>query len=96
MAAWGFYLSKHEFIFVFKKGGVPHINTFELSQHGRYRTNVWDYAGVNSMRAGRDAELACIRPLSRSPWLPMRSSIAPGVAGSCLMFFRAGHDNFGG
>lgn len=53
-----FYRSKHELIFVFKKGSAPHINTFELGQHGRYRTNVWDYAGVNSMRAGRDEELA--------------------------------------
>src|SRR5207302_11246269 len=25
---------------------------------GRYRTNVWDYAGVNSLRAGRAEELA--------------------------------------
>lgn len=53
-----FYRSKHELIFVFKKGSTPHINTFELGQHGRYRTNVWDYAGVNSMRAGRGEELA--------------------------------------
>ena len=36
---------------------VP-INNFELGQHGRHRTNVWDYAGVNTMRAGRLEELA--------------------------------------
>lgn len=53
-----FYRSKHELVFVFKKGGAAHINNFELGQHGRYRTNVWDYAGVNSMRAGRSEELA--------------------------------------
>src|SRR5262249_45643218 len=35
-----------------------HINNFELGQHGRNRTNVWDYAGVNTMRAGRLEELA--------------------------------------
>ncbi len=52
-----FYRSKHELIFAFKKGTAPHINNFGLGQHGRYRTNVWDYAGVNSMRAGRDEEL---------------------------------------
>ena len=34
------------------------MNNFELGQHGRYRTNVWDYAGVNTMRAGRLEELA--------------------------------------
>jgi hypothetical protein len=35
-----FYRSKHELIFAFKKGRAPHINNFELGQHGRYRTNV--------------------------------------------------------
>ncbi|WP_264592430.1 site-specific DNA-methyltransferase [Sphingobium sp. B10D3B] len=53
-----FYRSKHELIFVFKKGSTAHINNFELGQHGRYRTNVWDYAGVNSMHAQRTEELA--------------------------------------
>src|SRR5712672_769610 len=40
------------------KGTAPHINNFELGQHGRNRTNVWPYAGVNSMRPGRLEELA--------------------------------------
>ncbi len=31
-------------------GTAPHINNFELGSIGRYRTNVWDYAGVNSLR----------------------------------------------
>ena len=53
-----FYRSRHELIFAFKKGDAPHINTFELGQHGRYRTNVWEYRGVNTMRAGRMEELA--------------------------------------
>lgn len=53
-----FYRSKHELVFVFKKGKAPHINNFELDQHGRYRTNVWDYAGVNSLKAERSEELA--------------------------------------
>ncbi|WP_231746257.1 DNA-methyltransferase [Sphingobium baderi] len=53
-----FYRSKHELIFVFRKGNAAHINNFELGQHGRYRTNVWDYAGVNSLKADRDEELA--------------------------------------
>ncbi|MGJ5620420.1 site-specific DNA-methyltransferase [Sulfitobacter sp. MF3-043] len=53
-----FYRSRHELIFVFKKGTAPHINTFELGQHGRYRTNVWQYRGVNTMRKGRMEELA--------------------------------------
>ena len=55
-----FYRSKHELVFVWKHGTAPHINTFELGQSGRYRTNVWDYAGVNTLkreppRRARDA-----------------------------------------
>jgi len=53
-----FYRSRHELIFTFKNGNAPHTNTFELGQHGRYRTNVWEYKGVNTMRAGRMDELA--------------------------------------
>jgi DNA modification methylase len=52
-----FYRSKHELIFVFKVGTAPHINTFGLGETGRYRTNVWDYAGVNTFRSGRLEEL---------------------------------------
>lgn len=43
-----FYRSRHEFVLAFKNGTAPHINNFELGQHGRYRTNVWQYAGLNS------------------------------------------------
>jgi DNA modification methylase len=45
-------------IFAFKSGSAPHINSFELGQHGRYRTNVWEYRGVNTLKAGRLDELA--------------------------------------
>ena len=44
--------------FVFKAGTGPHINNVELGKHGRYRTNVWSYAGINSFGQNRDAELA--------------------------------------
>ena len=53
-----FYRSKHELVFVWKSGTAAHVNNFELGQHGRHRTNVWDYAGVNTMRAGRMEDLA--------------------------------------
>ena len=53
-----FYRSKHELVLVLKHGQSSHTNTFELGQHGRYRTNVWEYAGVNTFRAGRMDELA--------------------------------------
>ncbi|MEZ5763709.1 MAG: DNA methyltransferase [Xanthobacteraceae bacterium] len=53
-----FYRSRHELVFAFKNGTEPHHNNFELGQHGRYRTNVWEYRGVNTMKTGRMAELA--------------------------------------
>jgi DNA modification methylase len=52
-----FYRSKHELVFVWKSGTASHLNNFELGQHGRNRTNVWDYAGVNTFRSGRMDEL---------------------------------------
>lgn len=53
-----FYRSKHELVFVFKKGTAPHINNFGLGENGRYRTNVWDYPGISSIGPDRDDELA--------------------------------------
>ena len=53
-----FYRSKHELIFVFKNGTARHINNFGLGDNGRHRTNVWDYAGVNTMGEGRLEELS--------------------------------------
>ncbi|WP_241481065.1 site-specific DNA-methyltransferase [Ruegeria sp. ANG-S4] len=52
------YRSKHELVAIFKKPDAAHINNVELGKHGRNRTNVWDYAGVNSFGAGREADLA--------------------------------------
>jgi DNA modification methylase len=52
-----FYRSKHELVFVFKVGSAPHINNFGLGDGGRYRSNVWDYAGITSIGAKRQAEL---------------------------------------
>ena len=52
------YRSKHELVFVFKNGIGPHVNNIELGRFGRYRTNVWDYPGMNSKHKGRDEALA--------------------------------------
>ena len=52
------YRSAHELVFVFKAGTAPHVNNVELGKHGRYRTNVWTYAGANSFGASRDEDLA--------------------------------------
>ncbi len=53
-----FYRSQHEEILVFKKGAAAHINNFGLGERGRYRTNVWDYAGVNAFSSDRAETLA--------------------------------------
>ena len=52
------YRSQHELVFVFKSGSGAHINNVELGKHGRYRTNLWTYAGVNSFGRNRDEDLA--------------------------------------
>ena len=52
------YRSRHELVFVYRVGSAPHFNAVELGKHGRNRTNVWDYASVNSMRGSRREDLA--------------------------------------
>jgi DNA modification methylase len=62
-----FYRSQHELIFAWKVGTTPHINNFGLGETGRWRSNVWTYAGCNAFKRGRDAELAMhstVKPLS--------------------------------
>ncbi|MEL7136237.1 MAG: DNA methyltransferase [Pseudomonadota bacterium] len=44
------YRSQHELIPVFRKPGARHRNNIELGKHGRNRTNVWDYTGVQARR----------------------------------------------
>ena len=53
-----FYRSKHELIFVWKNGTAPHVNNFQLGQHGRTRSNIWTYDGVNTHKSDRRRELA--------------------------------------
>lgn len=57
------YRSQHELIFVFKNGRAPHQNHVQLGQFGRYRSNVWRYAGVNSFgRATDEGNLLALHP----------------------------------
>ena len=61
------YRSQHELVFAFKNGTAPHINNVELGRFGRSRTNVWNYAGVNTFGKERDEELAMhptVKPLA--------------------------------
>ena len=74
-------------------GSAPHLNAVELGKHGRNRTNVWDYASVNSMQGSRREDLALhptVKPMAlvadahpgrhtaRRPWCST-SSLAPGT-----------------
>src|SRR5262245_23771577 len=52
-----FYRSQHELIGIFRVGKEAHLNNIELGRHGRSRSNVWHYAGINTFRAGRLDEL---------------------------------------
>lgn len=51
------YRSKHELICLFKKPDAKHRNNVQLGSTGRYRTNVWNYAGANSFGQGRMDQL---------------------------------------
>lgn len=51
------YRSQHELVAVYKKGRRPHVNNVELGANGRHRSNVWNHAGANTFKAGREEEL---------------------------------------
>jgi DNA modification methylase len=52
------YRSRHEFVFVFKRGTAPHTNNIELGRFGRNRTNVWEYASQNVMNGTAKSKLS--------------------------------------
>jgi len=51
-----FYRSRHELVFVYRNGRTQHRNNVQLGRHGRNRTNVWEYPGVNTFNRTRMAE----------------------------------------
>jgi hypothetical protein len=52
-----FYRSQYELIGVFRGGTAQHENNVEQGRHGRNRSNVWTYPGVNAFGRGRDEAL---------------------------------------
>lgn len=61
-----FYRSAHELVCVFKHGAGPHKNRIQLGRHGRDRTNIWRYEGMNSFARGREQALgmhATVKPV---------------------------------
>jgi DNA modification methylase len=53
-----FYRSQHELVLPYVVGSRSPINNFGLGAKGRYRTNVWQYPGLNSFGRDRDVALA--------------------------------------
>jgi DNA modification methylase len=67
-----FLRSQHEMCPIFRKPGAGHLNRVELGRHGRSRSNVWAYDGVNGFglakaqareRHPTSKNVACIRDL---------------------------------
>lgn len=76
----GLYRSQHELVFVFCNGKSPAVNNVALGKHGRNRTNVWSYPGVNTLDPERKAEL-CLHPTVKPVELvadAMRDASHPG------------------
>jgi DNA modification methylase len=53
-----FYRSAHELVVVCQIPGGKAINNIELGRHGRNRTNVWSYPGVNTFLNGENDDLS--------------------------------------
>jgi hypothetical protein len=57
------YRSAHELVYVYKAGSAPHQNHINLGANGRYRTNVWTYAGANTFaKKGEERDLLQLHP----------------------------------
>lgn len=59
--------SQHELIVAFKHGDAPHVNNVALGAHGRHRSNVLQYPGMNSVTKGRKKALelhATVKPVA--------------------------------
>ena len=74
------YRSQHELVFVFKHGHAGHRNNVQLGQFGRNRSNVWRYAGANSLSPAKPMRATCwlcIRRSNRWRWSPTLFWTAP-------------------
>jgi DNA modification methylase len=57
------YRSAHELVYVYKSGTAAHQNHINLGANGRYRTNVWTYAGANTFaKKGEERDLLQLHP----------------------------------
>ena len=56
------YRSQHELCLIFKNGKESHQNNVQLGRFGRYRTNVWQYGGIQTMRSSEEGDLLALHP----------------------------------
>ena len=56
------YRSQHELALIYKNGTTSHQNNVQLGRFGRYRTNVWNYGGIQTMRHGEEGDLLAMHP----------------------------------
>jgi DNA modification methylase len=56
------YRSQHELALIYKSGTTAHQNNVQLGRFGRYRTNVWNYGGIQTMRHGEEGDLLALHP----------------------------------
>ena len=61
-------------VVVARVGHQPYRNNIELGKHGRNRSNVWEYAGVNSFRRER------LNDLSMHPTVKPVAMIADAIS----------------
>ena len=62
MGLGSFYRNKHELVFVFKNGTAEHTTHIGAIDSARTRTNVWEYASMNSYGADDRTELSALHP----------------------------------
>jgi DNA modification methylase len=56
------YRNQHEIVLVFKHAKESHHNKVQNGHYGRYRSNVWNYPGVNSLsRSADECNLLALR-----------------------------------
>ena len=62
MGLGSFYRNKYELVFVFKNGTAEHTTHIGATSSARTRTNVWEYASMNSYGADDRTELSALHP----------------------------------
>ena len=76
------YRSQHELIVVAKQSGEAHRNNIELGRHGRSRSNVWEYRGVNVM--GPERHLLAKHPTVKPAAMVEDAIRDVSVVGDCV------------